>query len=482
MHLKSAEKSNDQIRFTSNVLRSVGITNDALCLLLAYFVAGAIYQLTFSQFFVPKLHQTGAIVLSINFFLIRVSRDSYSALRGQGDDAGQGVLFDFALAAILTTFTVFLLGMAGEFSRGLSLIYMLVSAVFLFISRVMVRQFISYLMKQGTIGQRVAIYGADRDTTARVLHLLEMENLPHLRIIGFADSRDRVDDRSAIAGVESIGGIADLVEYAQNGRLDQVIIALPKVTQQRLDSIIEQLSVAAIDICCIPREILELDTKGQMNFLGSMPVFSIWQRPMRDFDSIGKGFQDRFLALIGLILLSPLLLLTAIAIKLESKGDIIFVQKRFGFNNLEIGIYKFRSMYTDLQDATGEARTLKNDHRVTRVGRIIRRLSIDELPQLFNVLRGEMSLVGPRPHATQMRVEDKYYFDAVKGYSARHRVKPGITGLAQVRGLRGEIATIERAKKRVEYDTYYIDHWSPLLDIRIILETLLIVVWDRNAY
>jgi polysaccharide biosynthesis protein PslA len=482
MRLGSTETSNDQIRFTSNVLRSVGIANDALCLVLAYLLASLIYQLTFSQYFVPKLHQTGAIVLSINFFLIRISRDSYSAFRGQGDEAGQGVLFDFALAAILTSFTVFLLGMSGEFSRGLTLIYIAVSAVFLFVSRIMVRQFISYLMRRGTIGQRVAIYGADREVTTRVLHLLEREQLPHLRVIGFADSRDRVDDRSAIAGVESIGGIADLVEYAQNGQLDQVIIALPKVHQERLDAIIAQLSVAAIDICCIPREILELDTKGQMNFLGSMPVFSIWQRPMRDFDSIGKGFQDRVLALIGIIILSPLLILTALAIKLESKGDVIFVQKRFGFNNLEIGIYKFRSMYTDRQDISGEARTVKNDQRVTRVGRIIRRLSIDELPQLFNVLRGEMSLVGPRPHATQMRVEDKYYFDAVQGYSARHRVKPGITGLAQVRGLRGEIATIERAKKRVEYDTYYIDHWSPLLDIRIILETLVIIVWDRNAY
>ncbi len=482
MRLASADTSNDHIRFTSNVLRSVGIANDALCLLLAYVVATIIYQFTFSQYFVPKLHQTGAIVLSINFFLIRVSRDSYSALRGQGDDAGQGALFDFVLATILTSFTVFLLGMSGEFSRGLTLIYVAVSAVFLFISRILVRQFISFLMQRGTIGQRVAIYGADRDVTARVLHLLEMEQLPHLRVIGFADSRGRVEDRSPIAGVESIGGIADLVEYAQNGRLDQVIIALPKVHQDRLDAIIEQLSAAAIDICFIPREILELDTKGQMNFLGSMPVFSIWQRPMRDFDGIGKGFQDRFLALIGLILLSPLLILTAIAIKLESKGDVIFVQKRFGFNNLEIGIFKFRSMYTELQDVSGEARTTKDDMRVTRVGRIIRRLSIDELPQLFNVLRGEMSLVGPRPHATQMRVGDKYYFDAVKGYSARHRVKPGITGLAQVRGLRGEIATIERAKKRVEYDTYYIEHWSPLLDIRIILETLLIIVWDRNAY
>jgi polysaccharide biosynthesis protein PslA len=139
-------------------------------------------------------------------------------------------------------------------------------------------------------------------------------------------------------------------------------------------------------------------------------------------------------------------------------------------------------MHIDRQDVSGAKRTQKNDPRVTRVGRIIRRTSIDELPQLFNVLQGNMSLVGPRPHATKMRVGDKYYFDAVKGYRARHRVKPGITGLAQVRGLRGEIVTTEQARKRVEYDIYYIENWSPLLDIRIMIETLMKIVWDKNAY
>jgi lipopolysaccharide/colanic/teichoic acid biosynthesis glycosyltransferase len=139
-------------------------------------------------------------------------------------------------------------------------------------------------------------------------------------------------------------------------------------------------------------------------------------------------------------------------------------------------------MYQNQEDVSGAARTVRDDPRVTRIGRFIRRMSIDELPQLLNVLRGEMSLVGPRPHATAMRVGDRYYFDAVSGYSARHRVKPGITGLAQIRGLRGEIDTVERAKRRVEYDVYYIEHWSPLLDLRIILETVIQLFYPRNAF
>jgi Undecaprenyl-phosphate glucose phosphotransferase len=264
--------------------------------------------------------------------------------------------------------------------------------------------------------------------------------------------------------------------------LDQLIVALPLVKQERLNRIIEELSAGAIDICIMPREFLVLRDRYRVNYIGSLPVLSVWQQPVRDFDGILKEIQDRFLALIALVMLSPVMLLTALLIKLESKGPVLFRQKRLGFNNLEIDVLKFRSMYVDRQDETGGERTRKGDPRVTIVGRFIRRTSIDELPQLWNVLRGEMSLVGPRPHATAMRVGEVYYHEAVRGYAGRHRVKPGITGLAQVRGLRGEIDTIERAKKRVEYDVYYIENWSPLLDLRIICETVFRLVWDRNAY
>ena len=199
-----------------------------------------------------------------------------------------------------------------------------------------------------------------------------------------------------------------------------------------------------------------------------------YRRAKRAFDLLGAS--------VGLVLLAPLLLGCAAAIKLGSPGPVFFRQNRYGRDGRLFSIYKFRTMRSDLGDGTGVQQTVKNDPRVTRVGAFLRRSSFDELPQLLNVLDGTMSLVGPRPHATMMRVGDKYYFDAVKGYTARHRVKPGITGLAQVRGLRGEIATTERARKRVEYDIYYIENWSPLLDIRIMIETVLKLVWDKNAY
>ena len=473
-------RTNGHIRFTSNVLRSLGIVNDVACFVCAYVLAMIAYDLTIGYYYDARLHRTGAIILCINYFLIRVSRDGYAAVKGQGEDVGGSSLADFLLASGLTTLVILQLEMMREFSRGFALYFIGFSMIMLFLSRIAFRKLIWKLMDKGVVGQRVAIYADSAKAADKVAKLLEIERLPHLRIIGYAD--DRRQTKPEERELPYLGGFEALLKMARTGQLDQVILALPLIRQDRLEYIADTLSAASIDLCVLPRETLELKTGYRVNFLGSLPVFAIWQQPIRDVDGIVKEMLDRGLAILAVILLSPILLLTCLAIRVESKGPILFRQKRFGFNNNEISVLKFRSMYVDRQDTSGAERTQKNDPRVTRVGRFIRRTSIDELPHLFNVLKGDMSLVGPRPHATMMRVGDKYYFDAVKGYTARHRVKPGITGLAQVRGLRGEIATTERARKRVEYDIYYIENWSPLLDIRIMIETVLKLVWDKNAY
>ena len=192
-----------------------------------------------------------------------------------------------------------------------------------------------------------------------------------------------------------------------------------------------------------------------------------------------KRLLDLAIAVPGLVIAIPVIAVAAILIRASSKGPAILAQTRVGHNGVPFTCYKLRTMYADTPAVpTHEAQR----SAVTPPGRILRATKLDELPQLWNVLRGEMSIVGPRPHALAMKVGDAYYHEAVRGYAGRHRVRPGITGLAQVRGLRGEIDTIERAKKRVEYDVYYIENWSPLLDLRIILETIFKLVWDRNAY
>lgn len=203
------------------------------------------------------------------------------------------------------------------------------------------------------------------------------------------------------------------------------------------------------------------------------PLIEVLPNLTAGHGGLAKRWLDLVLASAGLVLISPLLALVAIAIKLESPGPVFFVQVRFGLAGRAMEVWKFRTMYLDRGDATGEARTLARDPRVTRVGRVLRRLSIDELPQLLNVIRGDMSLVGPRPHAVRMMVEGQFYRDAVGTYLVRHRVKPGITGWAQVNGSRGEVDTLQKASRRVELDLWYIGNWSILLDLRILARTVL---------
>lgn len=471
-----------KIRFTSNVISSLSVVSDALCLLLAVPIALLAYDQFVGLEFDRPMHSAVAIIAGINFFLIRLSRDAYGSPMGRGISPQEGGILDYLIASMLVVATIWQLGLLMTFSRGLILFYVLAVLTLLFLSTYALRGITAGLVKSGIIGQRIVIYGADEDVSRRALTLLDVESLPYLSVIGVADGRKTRVDIDGNPDVPFIGGLDAVIQLARRGEVDQVLIALPRITQERLDEIVADLAEVAIDICLIPREAIELNTRYDIKFVGTIPILTLWQRPIRDWQEILKAVEDRSLAFLGILALAPLLIVTALAIRLTSPGPILFVQRRFGFNNVEINVLKFRSMYVDRGDSTGAARTTRNDDRVTSVGRIIRRLSIDELPQLFNVLRGDMSIVGPRPHATHMKVGDAYYFDAVKGYAARHRVKPGITGLAQVRGLRGEIDTIERARKRVEYDRYYIDNWSLALDFRIIFETCFKVIWDKHAY
>ncbi len=455
---------------------------DLLCLVVSVPVAVILYTVSTGLIVVPGVHTAAGFIAGVAFFLIRQSRGVYSqsfVLLQSGDTA---VALDYLVSALLSSAIVWQFGLVDEFSRGLTLAYVGSATGSLFVSRFVLRVALRRLADGGRIRQRVVLYGADQDTVERTCRMLDLQALPQLLLVGVADDYSRPTAPGSLGNLPFIGGFPELLAMAREGEVDQVLIALSDMTRERIDLIIEKLSDVAIDVSLIPREAIALAPDYRVNFVGQIPVLTLWQRQMRDGNTIVKDVEDFVVATLALVFLAPLLLLTALAIKLTSRGPVIFRQPRFGFNNREIMVWKFRSMYTDRQDVSGAARTTRDDPRVTPVGRWIRKLSIDELPQLWNVLRGEMSIVGPRPHATHMKVGDHYYFDAVRGYGARHRVKPGITGLAQVRGLRGEIHTIERAKRRVELDRYYIDNWSLGLDLRIMVETIVNLAFDKNAY
>jgi putative colanic acid biosynthesis UDP-glucose lipid carrier transferase len=277
-----------------------------------------------------------------------------------------------------------------------------------------------------------------------------------------------------------LGRVDDIATYVRANDVDDVVLALPWSADEQITAIVSKLRELPVNVYLGADLVgFRLALRQPPDHFGKLPIVEIMGRPLSGWGIVLKTIEDYALGSILAVLLAPLMLLIAIAVKLDSRGPVFFRQKRYGFVNKTFYIWKFRTM---THNAAGETRTLqatRNDPRVTRVGRYLRRWSLDEIPQIFNVLNGSMSLVGPRPHAIDHNEE---YAQKIRGYFARHRVKPGITGWAQVNGLRGETQTVESMKKRVDFDIYYVENWSLLFDLRILLMTGLSLLIGRNAY
>jgi Undecaprenyl-phosphate glucose phosphotransferase len=276
--------------------------------------------------------------------------------------------------------------------------------------------------------------------------------------------------------------LASLSDEIVRNQFDQVHISTRWEDAPNVLKNLDPLSHISAEVVVLPHDPRVKADAMEVGRLGERLSLCAIERPIHGWDLWLKRNEDIVIAASALALLSPIMLLIALLIRLESAGPILFRQKRAGFNGSVFELLKFRSMYHDKADSDALRQTSRNDPRVTRVGRIIRRTSFDELPQLINVLQGTMSIVGPRPHALQTRAEGERLDELVECYAARHRVKPGITGWAQVHGLRGELDRIDKLRSRVDHDMYYIDNWSIWLDIKIILRTLLLIVHDRHAY
>jgi len=467
-----------RVRFTSNIVGSLFCAMEVLCFLIAVPVTLAVYAILRGSRLGLPVHAMAFVLMLGAFLLIRISRHAYRrSLLDLFDSSDTS--FDAVISSLIASALIWLGGMIGEYSRGIMLIFTITVVLCLSLSRPLLNRVITRLAKRGQIQQRIAFYGADPESVALSKQLLESLHFPHLRFVGIADDRARF---TPVADLPLLGNLSNLCEMARRGELDQVLISGSKLTSRRLEQIVHGLSEVAVDVSLIPAQAIELAPNYKVNLLGTVPVLTLWQRPFRDMNQVVKRAEDLVLGSLALILLSPILLISAALVRLSSPGPILFVQPRVGFNNETINVFKFRTMYAHLSDVGARKTTTKDDPRVTRVGRFLRRYSVDELPQLVNVLLGNMSLVGPRPHGTEMMVGDRYYHEAVRGYAGRHRVKPGITGYAQVKGLRGEVRTIARAKRRVDLDKYYAEHWSFWLDIWILCATVRAVLFDTDAY
>ncbi len=336
--------------------------------------------------------------------------------------------------------------------------------------------------RAGKIGRPVAIVGTGSIARRLLMHL-KAHQAADMRIAGIYDDQFESSSTATSCLGHRIGGdLDDLIADIRRLGITTVIVAQPLSADLRLATTLNKLSLVPVDVRVAP-DVFGLQLgRFDVTHVGGVTLLNAMDRPLRDWRWIAKEIEDRVLAAMILTLISPLLLFIALLIRLDSPGPVLFRQKRYGLNNSLIEVLKFRTMYHEARDENAEQLTRRNDPRVTRVGAFLRRTSMDELPQFLNVLRGEMSIVGPRPHALAAKAGRLLYQDAVRYYDSRHRMKPGITGWAQVNGWRGETDTVEQIRKRVEHDLYYIENWSIRLDLKIIIRTVLGGFTGRHAY
>jgi Undecaprenyl-phosphate glucose phosphotransferase len=390
------------------------------------------------------------------------------------------ILMMWGIAVSVLLLTAFFGKVSEIYSRGWAVAWFAAVPALLSTTRGILRLTMTRWVESGHLVRNIVIVGAG-DEGQRLIAKLQKLRDKSIAIRGvFDDRRSRLP--GSVLGLNVLGTTDDLVRAARRAPVEEVIVALPLSAEERLKALFWKLKGIAIDLRLSIEPVAETFQVRGMSYVGTVPVLEIADRPLKHWRALAKWVEDKVLGTLLVIFLAPLMAITALFIKLDSQGPVFFVQERFGFNNNVITVLKFRTMRADRGDKSGRQRTVRNDRRVTRVGRVIRALSIDELPQLINVLRGDMSLVGPRPHAIEMRAGASLYTEAVEEYLHRHRVKPGITGWAQINGLRGEVDTIEKAHARVALDLYYIDHWSPWLDLKILMKTVGVLASRDNAY
>lgn len=391
-----------------------------------------------------------------------------------------GLCSAWALTFCVLLAAAFLVKVSDTYSRAWALSWFVGGGVGLVAGRLALRQWVRGLSVAGRFANRTVIVGAG-DQGRRLAGYLQRHGDVTTKVIGFADDRlTRVPQESE--GLPVFGSVDHLVDLIRRDLVDQVIVALPWTADTRLRQVVNKLEQTPVPIRLAPDLAAFSFPDRRFTTVGRLPMMQLFERPISGWSFVVKSMEDRLLAGGLLLFFAPLLALVALAIKIDTPGPVFFRQKRYGFNNDLFQCWKFRTMRQDRTDVNAEVLTRRDDDRVTRVGRFLRKTSLDELPQLVNVLKGDMSLVGPRPHATSAKAAGRLYEEAVDAYAARHRVKPGITGWAQVNGWRGETDTLEKIERRVEYDLFYIENWSLGLDLKILLRTALVVLGDREAY
>jgi Undecaprenyl-phosphate glucose phosphotransferase len=426
----------------------------------------------------PRSILLGVLVAAILCQVFNVYSSAYVFSRGLG---AKRVLIAWMMTFGIFLGVVFTLKIANGYSRIWAASWFVSASVLLLLGRILLSRLTLSWAKHGRFAYRTLVVGVG-ENAKMLLEQLKARGDLRTQVVGFVDVDTELPPDRDFHGYPVFQDISQVIALLRQNAADEIIVALPWSAEEKLYDLITLLATVPVPIRLAPNLLGFRFPDRKFTTRAGLPMMKLFDRPISGWSYVVKLVEDQLLAISALVVTAPLFLLIAAAIKLDSPGPVFFKQKRFGFNDSVIQVWKFRSMRVESADSPEETGTTKNDPRVTRVGRILRKSSLDELAQLINVVRGEMSVVGPRPHVLAGEARGQLYQDVVNCYAARHKVKPGITGWAQVNGWRGQTDTVEKIRKRVEYDMYYINNWSPWFDLYIIIKTFRVILRAENAY
>lgn len=438
---------------------------DPMILVLSLYVLALYFEKSVS----PAYMILSVIVFSLTFpgtsqFRISISRVIFN------------ILFQWLWISSLLLLTGFATEYINSFPMSVLLNWLWFAPVTQIGAHLILRAAAPSLLKlQGPLRTAV-IVGFNEQGESLAKHIIE-SHYCGINLLGFFDDRS-LELRDKKDEFFLLGKIEELSDYVKKNRVHSIYLSLPMTSRPRILNVLDGLKDTTASIYFVPDMFITDLIQGRADSACGVTVVSVCDTPFRGFNGLIKRVSDIFLSMIILTFIFPLMCLIALAVKLESPGPFIFKQRRYGLDGKQIMVYKFRSMAV-IEDGELIQQARKNDNRVTRLGGFLRRTSLDELPQFINVIQGRMSIVGPRPHAV---AHNELYRTLIKGYMVRHKVKPGITGWAQVNGLRGETDTLEKMQSRINFDLDYLRNWSLKLDLLIILKTMRLIFKDNTAY
>jgi Undecaprenyl-phosphate glucose phosphotransferase len=469
---------NSKFKFPYAALRYVLALTDSVFIVASSLAGSGAYQFFANHDSGPSDLALGAGIIAALFYVLIGQSVGFYDLRAVflAKRDNKQIFGQWALVGLLLTLLAFLMKVGAGFSRGSIICFASLALVLLLISRSLAKRWVRDAVADGQVqGRRVVLLGSREELAAiSASELLQRYGLSEVDRVAFA-----IDSKKNLAmGAPESASLEDAVTVARECCADEIVLALPWSDTRKIELVRDRLRASPLPIELLPdRRIRSLVENPSFKIKKSLSI-EVQRGPLTSLEQFSKRCIDIAGAAIALIALSPLMLLSAAAIKLDSAGPVLFRQRRNGFNTQQFVIFKFRTMSV-MEDGFDVQQARRIDPRVTPIGRILRKTSIDELPQLFNVLLGDMSLVGPRPHAL---AHDNHFGNLLSDYAFRHHVKPGITGWAQVNGYRGETARVEQMQGRVDCDLWYINNWSLALDFKILALTCFELLRRRNAY